>query len=590
MKRTLIVILGVLSVATWGQVPVRRDQTLALQTLGHDYWEWILSDSPELATGRGRMEFNDRWRDWSSAGRAEARRQTDAFLSRLHRINLQDLPASDRLDWQVLEYRLQSELSVGQASLLPLLSQLSSSGQIGGVQNSVFETITAMPARNVKDYENILSRLNKLPTLVDQVTGLWSRQLADGWSQPRVVVDLALDQIVAQRRAPSADSSLLAAFRKFPDGVTDEQREGLRAQAEEAYVKAFLPAWANLESYIRDRYRPRVQESVGLSNLPNGRRAYAALIRYVGDSTLSARQIHALGLQEVDRIEQAMADIARAQGFSGPVPEFEKRIQNDPAMQFTSQEDMLAFARDVLERVRPKLSQVLLSQPRMGLEIRPIPTETEAATSTYFAPGTADGSRPGRYYLNTYRPTQQYRYLVAPVALHEAMPGHYTQVGLAAENQSLKEFRRGSVSTAYREGWGLYAEFLGIELGIYRTPEERFGQLSSELYRAVRLVVDTGIHEMGWTREQARAYFAAHVPGQSLAEVDRYIANPAQALSYKIGELKIRELRTRAERELGSGFDVRAFHDAVLRNGPVTLAILESEVNAYLATGKGVAH
>jgi uncharacterized protein (DUF885 family) len=259
-------------------------------------------------------------------------------------------------------------------------------------------------------------------------------------------------------------------------------------------------------------------------------------------------------------------------------------------MQFTSQEDMLAFARDVIERVRPKLSQILLSQPRMDLEVRPIPPENEAATSTYFAPGTADGSRPGRYYLNTYRPTQQYRYLVAPVALHEAMPGHFTQVGLAAENQSLKEFRRGSVSTAYREGWGLYAEFLGIELGIYRTPEERFGQLSSELYRAVRLVVDTGIHEMGWTREQARAYFAGHVPGQSLAEVDRYIANPAQALSYKIGALKIRELRARAERELGSGFDVRTFHDAVLRNGPITLAILESEVNTYIETQKRLKH
>jgi uncharacterized protein (DUF885 family) len=176
------------------------------------------------------------------------------------------------------------------------------------------------------------------------------------------------------------------------------------------------------------------------------------------------------------------------------------------------------------------------------------------------------------------------------VALHEAMPGHFTQVGLAAENQSLKEFRRGSVSTAYREGWGLYAEFLGIELGIYRTPEERFGQLSSELYRAVRLVVDTGIHEMGWTREQARAYFAGHVPGQSLADVDRYIANPAQALSYKIGALKIRELRARAERELGSGFDVRTFHDAVLRNGPITLAILESEVNTYIETQKRLKH
>jgi uncharacterized protein (DUF885 family) len=299
---------------------------------------------------------------------------------------------------------------------------------------------------------------------------------------------------------------------------------------------------------------------------------------------MTPEQIHALGLQEVARIEREMEQIARADGFTGPATEYEQELGKRPGMRFTSREEMIEYARDTLRRVEPALPRLFTRLPKMTVGIRPIPPDREAATASNYEVGTADGSRPAWFNMNTYRPEQQVKYRTEALVLHETMPGHHLQSALAREMNGLPEFRRSFSTTAYAEGWALYAESLGPELGtVYREATTRFGKLASEQFRAVRLVVDTGVHVMGWSRDRAREYFRLHAPGQSIAEVDRYIAWPGQALAYKMGELKIRELRRRAEKALGPRFDVRQFHDVVLRDGRLPLDLLEEQVNAHIA-------
>jgi uncharacterized protein (DUF885 family) len=282
-----------------------------------------------------------------------------------------------------------------------------------------------------------------------------------------------------------------------------------------------------------------------------------------------------------------MEQIARAQGFTGSANDFEKQLGARPGAKFTSQEEMLAFARDVLARLEPEMPKLFRRVPRMKVGVRPIPADREASTASNYSVGTVDGSRPAWFNMNTYRPQEQVKYRTEALVLHETVPGHHLHIALARELPDLAEFRRAFGATAFSEGWGLYAESLGPEIGtVYRDPETRFGQLASEKFRAVRLVVDTGMHALGWSRDRAREYFSANAPGQSLAEIDRYIAWPGQALAYKMGELKIKELRRRAQQELGAKFDIRDFHDAVLRNGTLPLEMLEKQVSAYIAAAK----
>jgi uncharacterized protein (DUF885 family) len=301
---------------------------------------------------------------------------------------------------------------------------------------------------------------------------------------------------------------------------------------------------------------------------------------------MPASEIHQLGLKEVARIEGEMARVARQAGFSGTATEYERRLGGDPAMHFSTKDEMLQYARDILARVEPQVPRLFRRIPRMTVGVRPIPPDREASRSSSYTAGTADGSRPGWFNMNTYRPSEQMKYRTEALVLHETVPGHHLQVGLARELQGLPEFRTVFRAPAFSEGWGLYAESLGTELGVYRDSSTKFGQLASEQFRAVRLVVDTGIHSMGWSRDRAREYFAQHVPAQSLAEVDRYIARPGQALAYKLGELEIVRLRRKAEQALGSRFDIRDFHDAVLRNGSLPLDLLEPQIDAYIAAAK----
>ncbi len=408
-------------------------------------------------------------------------------------------------------------------------------------------------------------------------------QLAAGLAQPGVVVDLMLDQVSSQAATPALSSPLLAAFSKFPESMPGSTQRRLRASAVAAYQQHFVPSWNRLETYLRDRYKPRARPQIGLGTSPNGAAAYAQLVRYFTTTKMSAEEIHQLGLKEVDRIEREMRTIAAEYGFSGTIPDFERELASRPGGTFESEAEMLAYAEDVLASLRPVLPKLFLREPRAQVRVRPIPPDRAASTPSSYTAGTADGLAPGFFNMNTYRPAQQAKYTIEALVLHETVPGHHLQVGLARELEGVPAFRTVFQATAFSEGWGLYAESLGSTLGtVYRDAPTRFGQLASERFRAVRLVVDTGIHARGWSREQARAYFQQNAPSQSLAEVDRYIARPGQALAYKIGELKIQELRRRAEQALGARFDIRAFHDAVLRNGALPLDMLEEQVAAYI--------
>jgi prolyl oligopeptidase len=581
MKRFLLALAcAAASVVIAAQGPERfsgpSSQTLAQLT--GDYWEWRLANAPELATRVGRHEHNDRWRDLSKAARDRQRRDREEFLQKAMYLSPGNLNPSDLVTSLLMEHELRTQLEAQ-----TYLSFVSTVSQMDGVHSEVFGVVDQMPARTVKDYENIIARLRALPAYIDQSIDLMREQLAAGLAQPVVVVDLTLDQVSAQTRPAADDSALLAAFRRFPSGIPSADQDRLRTQARAAYEQQFLPSWRKLDTFLRDTYRQQARSQVAITSVPNGRDAYAALIHAYTTTRMTPEQIHQLGLQEVARVEKEMERLARAAGFTGTVAAYEQQLAASPGMHFSSQAEMIQYARDVLARLQPALPRLFKRVPKMAVDVRPIPADREASTASNYTAGTADGTRPAWFNMNTYRPQEQVRYRTEALVLHETVPGHHLQIGIARELQGLPEFRKVFTAAAFSEGWGLYAESLGSELGVYADPTTKFGQLTSEQFRAVRLVVDTGIHAMGWSRDRAREYFSQHVPAQSLAEIDRYISRPGQALAYKLGELKIKELRRKAEQALGSRFDVREFHDVVLRNGTLPLDMLDEQVTAYIA-------
>jgi uncharacterized protein (DUF885 family) len=552
-----------------------------LRQTAENYWQWRLAESPELATRMGRVEHNDRWRDLSKAARQRARIARQEFLQQTQYVGVGNLTTGEHLTVSLLEHELRTALEVE-----PYQEMVEAVSQSDGLHNQVFSVIDQMPARTVRDYENIVARLRALPLYIDQSIDLMREQLAARHVQPAVVVNLMIDQVVAQASASPEDSPLLVAFRAFPSAIPLTEQNRLRSEARTAYAQQFVPSWKRLEAFLRETYLMQARGDVGVNSLPDGTQGYAALIRHFTTMRSAASDIHQLGLKEVTRIESEMARVARESGFTGSVAEFERGLGNNPAMHFSRQEEMLQYARDVLARVEPQLPRLFRRVPQTKVGVRPIPADREASTASNYTAGTSDGSRPAWFNMNTYRPQDQTRYTIESLVLHETVPGHHLQVGLAREIEGIPEFRRVFRSASFTEGWALYAESLGGDLGVYREPANRFGQLASELFRAVRLVVDTGLHAMGWSRDRARTYFGEHVPAQSLAEIDRYIARPGQALAYKLGELEIKRLRRKAEQALGSRFDVRDFHEAVLRNGALPLDLLEPQVDVYIAAAK----
>jgi uncharacterized protein (DUF885 family) len=546
-----------------------------------EFFEDFLRLHPEAATSFGRADYDDRWSDWSAAGQERRARLDETYLARLKTLPLDGLPERDRISAEVLRSGLEKELETRRLGLNGMLRV----SQLFGAHTSVFQTIDEMPARTAKDYENIIARINATPAYVDQTIALFESATAAGLAQPKVVADLVIQQLSAQVNQTPDTAPMLSAFRRFPASIPKEEQERLKQESAAAYERSFLPAWRKLLAYMTGTYALKVRASVGVNTVPDGDRLYAYQVRIMTTTRTSPKEIHELGLKEVARIEAEMKAIAHETGFNGSVADFERKLEADPALHFHSREEMLEYCRNIVVLVEPELPRLFKLLPRTPLGVRAIPPDREAATASHYTSGTPDVTRPGYFNLQAYQPEKQVKYDKTALVMHEGVPGHHLQISLAQETRDLPDFRKLSAfnNSAYTEGWALYAESLGEEIGVGTDPYTRFGRLASERFRAVRLVVDTGLHSMGWTRERAQQYFREHAPSESMAEIDRYIAWPGQALAYKIGQLKIRELRTMAEQRLGAKFDVREFHDLVLRNGVVPLELLEQFVTAHLS-------
>jgi uncharacterized protein (DUF885 family) len=560
---------------------------LAAQTSSEDlakffsqYFEQRLRDEPEFATNVGRHEYDDRWADLSRQGRERRRAHMEETLQQAEKFSLDGLAEQDQLSLKLLRYDLRTQLDA-----MDLETYLLRVGQMFGFHNRVYLTIDRMPAFTVKDCENIIARIHAVPAYVDQNIAIMNEAIERGWTQPKIVVDLTIEQLKAQVAQGEEKTALLAFLKKMPANIPEAERARLRKQGIEAFEND-LPAWRKLLEYMQTTYLPKARPGAGIGSLKGGAEAYAILIRRLTTTNAKPEEIHKIGLAEVDRIEAEMLAIARQTGFQGSVSELEVKLANDPEQRFHSKDEMLAYCRNAAKIIEPELPNQFKHIPMLLYGIRAIPEDREQVTASNAQPPMPDGSAPGWFNLQAYQPEKQVRYDKESLVLHEAVPGHIFQGSLARSLKGLPDFRKFYGNSAYAEGWALYAESLGSQLGLYRDPYSRLGQLASERFRAARLVIDTGIHAMGWTREQAQEYLKAHAPTENMAEIDRYISWPAQALSYKTGQLKIVELRKRAEQKLGPKFDVREFHDVLLRDGALPLELLDEEVGKYIAAGR----
>ncbi len=546
-----------------------------------DTFEEMLRDEPESATSVGRHEYDDRLTDWSKAGRDQRHAHLQRRLDQLSGFSLAGLPAQDRLTARLMLYDFRIQLASDDAQTLLL-----GISQQNGLHNDIYFAVDRMPARTVHDYENILARLRGVPMYVDQNLALLDEAIERKMVQPAIVAGLVEQQLAAQVAQDSNSTALLAAFRRFPSNIPPAEQTRLRTQAIDTYQNQFLPAWRKLHEYVAGKYMSNVRPQAGVGSLPGGHAIYAALVRQYTTTSRTPDEIHKIGLDEVERIEAEMTRAARETGFNGTLNEFRRKLDDTPDQHFRTKEEMLIYCRNIAKLIEPELPVLFKRIPVLLYGVRAIPEDREQATATNAQAPAPDNSAPGWFNLNTYDPPKQCKYDKESLVMHEAVPGHIFQLSTARALPNLPDYRKFYGNSAYIEGWGLYAESRGAQLGLYRDPYSRFGQLSSELFRAVRLVVDTGIHERGWTRDEAIAYFREHAPAQSLAEIDRYIAWPGQALSYKTGQLKILELRRQAERELGPKFDVREFHDVVLRDGVLPLELLQEQVQEYIRSVK----
>ncbi|QNP42019.1 DUF885 domain-containing protein [Lysobacter terrestris] len=561
------------------------DAVRALHQLFDEEWERGLRENPVNASYQGDTRYNDRWSDASLAAIAASQAADRAALARIRAIDRNALSPAEQLNYDTFLW-LQEKSVEGQkfrTYLQPISHQ-------GGVQ-TLDGVAEVLPFATSKDYRDWLKRMDAVPVEVEQTIVLMREGVKAGNLPPKVLMQRVPRQIAAQIVEDPAQSPFYRPFQKFRDGVPEADRAGLQADAQRIIRTRIVPAYRALQAYFNDEYLPKARDSIAATDLPDGKAYYDYLAGYYTTTGLTAEQIHALGLKEVARIRAQMEKIKAEVGFKGSLAEFFDFLRTDPRFFDKTPQALLTHYREVAKRIDPELVKAFRTIPRQPYGVRPIPDNLAPDTTTaYYQPGASDGSRAGFYYVNLYKPEVRPTWEMMPLSLHEAVPGHHFQFARSLELPDAPMFRRTAYFVAYSEGWGLYAEQLGFDMGLYDDPYDRMGQLAYEMWRAVRLVVDTGMHAKGWSREQAIAYFKDNAPKTDqdiVNEIDRYIGTPGQALAYKIGQLKISELRARAKARLGEGFDVREFNDEVLATGSVPLQALERHIDAWIAGRQG---
>jgi uncharacterized protein (DUF885 family) len=548
-------------------------------------WDHGLRESPEFATDVGDPRFNDRWTDNSPGAIERRKRELSAPLKVLESIRPAGLTAADRLNLELFRFNLDNAIDGARfkGEYMPL-------NQLGGVQIDPAETLELAPHAAARDYQNLIARLNSLPVLIDQTIVLLHQGLQAGITPPQITLRDVPQQVQDQMDANPESNPLLKSFRVFPADFSEADRERLRRDAAAALHQKIIPAYARLRDYLTNSYLPGARQSLALSDLPDGKAWYAYAVRTATTTRMSPEEIHRLGLSEVKRIRAEMDKVIAETGFKGSFAQFSVFLRTDPRFFHTNAQDLLRDYRDIAKRIDPELIRFFGKLPRLPYGVLPIPSYAErSAPAAYYQPGSYKAGRAGFFYANTYALDTRPSWEMGALTAHEAVPGHHLQISLAQEMTDVPEFRKYGGYTAFVEGWGLYAEGLAGEMGLYKDPYMKFGQLTYEMWRAVRLVVDTGIHSMGWTRQQAIDFFMANTSKSEhdvTVEVDRYIVWPGQALAYKVGQLKFKELRACAKQELGDRFDVRKFHDQVLSNGALPLDVLDRQVKDWVAAQK----
>ncbi len=563
------------------------DAKSQLDALYEAEWQRWLREDPTLATGVGDTRYNDRWPDLSLAAIEKTRQSDEAALAALTRIDPGTLAASDRLNYDIARVQFGRRIAI--APFKPYVYAISHLGSLqnaGSVQTAN-ELAEISPFATVRDYEDWIARLRGFGAYVDQVTELLRIGIREKRTQPRVIMERVKPQLAAQRVTDPENSPFFAPFKQFPQSFAPADIARLTTAGRDAVAAVVLPAFARFEKFFNGTYLPACRGSVGIADTPEGRAFYRELIAYHTTTALTADEIHAIGLKEVKRIRGEMDKVIASVKFQGSFQEFSHYLRTDPKFFYTDPNDLLHGYMVIAKSIDPNLTKLFGKLPRTPYGVRPVPETSAPNTTTgYYQPLSSDGSRPGFYYVNLYKPQARPKWEMEVLTAHESVPGHHLQIALQYENSAgVPMIRRMSDFTAYTEGWGLYAESLGPEVGLYTDPYQKFGFLAYDMWRAVRLVVDTGLHSQGWTRQQAIDFFRENAPKSELDinnEIDRYIGWPGQALAYKIGQLKIFELRDAARQALGTNFDIRAFHDVVLSTGAVPLSVLDRTVRDWI--------
>ena len=560
----------------------QADEGRRLWNLFEANWEYRMIAMPESATWRGYPGQNHRWSDLSmeaiADGKESARQTLKAILS-FDRAKLTD---ANQLNYDL--FRRDAEMAI-ESQQFP--AEFLVLNQMDGLPRDVPSMIAMMASAKTKDYEDILARLGGIPALVDQTIALLQEGLRRGIVPPKVPLRTVADQVSGQVHIGPMTTPMLSKFKIFPDTISAAEQTRLTEAAKVVYADEVRPALKRLHLFLRDEYVPNCRTTVGRSALPNGRAWYNHQIKHYTTTTLGADEIHNIGLREVNRIRSEMEAIRKQVGFEGDLYAFFEFLRTDPQFYYNTAEELLAGYRDICKQADPELTKLFRNLPRQPYGVIPVPSYIEkSVTTAYYQPGSNDAGRAGFFFANTYDLKSRPKWEMEALALHEAVPGHHLQLAVADEIVGLPEFRKYGRYTGYVEGWGLYSESLGEEMGFYTDLYSKFGQLTYEMWRAIRLVVDTGIHAKGWSRQRAIDFFKANAGKTEhdiTVEVDRYIVWPGQALAYKLGELKLKELRARATAKLGDKFDIRSFHDEIVWNGALPLSILDRQINNWIA-------
>jgi prolyl oligopeptidase len=548
-------------------------------------WDERMKEWPTWASDLGDHRFDDRWPDMSPAAFERRAAHARDVAARAHAFDEAGLCPQDRLSLEIFTREADVEVEGEPYRLWHLVLD-----QRGGIQ-SADDLADSLPFQDVAGYQAWIARLLALPAYVDQTVATMREGIAEHIVQPRVVMERLPAQIARQIVDDPTQSPFWAPFRHEPASLSPADRTRLEEAARAAITGAVVPAYRRFADFFAKEYLPACFADVGAWQLPKGDQAYAYLARLHTTTAMTPQQIHDVGLREVARIRSEMLALLTKTGFKGGLPQFFAWLRSDPQFFYPDARSLFEGYESTAKRIDPRLSTQFHKLPRTPYGVEAIPDATAPdTTAAYYREPSADGARAGTFFVNLYKPETRPRWEMMALALHESVPGHHLQIAIASEQTNLPAFRRFDGFDAYTEGWGLYAESLGEDMGLYDDPYSKFGPLTYEMWRSVRLVVDTGMHGMHWSRKQAIDYFLENAPKTELDvvnEIDRYIAWPGQALAYKIGQLEILRLREHARAELGPRFDVKAFHDVVLRDGALPLDVLSRRVDAWIAETKG---